>query len=196
LRLDPLSPRESLSKITLEAGMSQASSRREVLVWGARAMGAALGGALMSTADAGEPNRVDDARMRAAERIYQQWDDALGKKDLEAALRLYAPDAMIESPLVRHLLSKERGVVSGHEELRPFIEKVFQRTPPLRRRFRSGLFTDGAVVTWEYPREAPDGEQLDLVEVMELRDGLIQHHRVYWGWRSLQVLEHDEYRNG
>ena len=150
----------------------------------------------MSNANASERNGNDDARTRAAERIYQQWDDALGKKDLDAALRLYAPDATLESPLVRHLLGKEQGVARGHDELRAFIEKVFQRTPPSRRRFRSPLFTNGALVTWEYPREAPDGEQLDLVEVMELRDGLIQHHRVYWGWKSLGVLERDEYRNG
>jgi hypothetical protein len=176
--------------------MQYASSRRDVLVGGASALGATLGGALMSTANASEHTGENDARMRAAERIYQQWDDALGKKDLDAAMRLYAPDATIESPLVRHLLGKEQGVVSGHEQLRPFIAKVFERTPPSRRRFRSRLFTDGARVTWEYPREAPDGEQLDLVEVMELRDGLIQHHRVYWGWKSLQVLERNEYRNG
>jgi hypothetical protein len=34
---------------------------------------------------------------------------------------------------------------------------------------------------WEYPRDTPDGEQMAFVEVMELKGGLIQHHRVYWG---------------
>jgi hypothetical protein len=149
----------------------------------------------MSAANAGEQG-TSDASTRAAERIYQQWDEALGKKDLDGAMRLYAPDATIESPLVRHLLGVENGVVSGHENLRRFIALVFQRTPPLRRRFRRRLFTDGTLAMWEYPREAPDGEQLDHVEVMELRDGLIQHHCVYWGWRSLQVLERNEYRAG
>jgi len=28
---------------------------------------------------------------------------------------------------------------------------------------------------------------------MELKDGLIQHHRIYWGWCGLGVLEKDEY---
>jgi hypothetical protein len=32
------------------------------------------------------------------------------------------------------------------------------------------------------------------VEVMDVKDGLIQHHRVYWGWRSVKVLEDDAYR--
>jgi hypothetical protein len=31
---------------------------------------------------------------------------------------------------------------------------------------------------------------MDIVEVMEVRDGLIQHHRVYCGWYS--VILYDE----
>jgi hypothetical protein len=35
---------------------------------------------------------------------------------------------------------------------------------------------------------------MDFVEVMELNDeSLIQHHRVYWGWRGLDLLERNEY---
>jgi hypothetical protein len=65
---------------------------------------------------------------------------------------------------------------------------VFATQPALRRRYRTGFLTDGTHLTWEYPREAPEGEQMDIVEVMEIRDGLIQHHRVYWGWFALNVL--------
>jgi len=41
---------------------------------------------------------------------------------------------------------------------------------------------------WEYPRATPDEDQMGLVEVMEIRNGLIQRHRVYWGWHALNVL--------
>ncbi len=34
-----------------------------------------------------------------------------------------------------------------------------------------------------------DEPQMDIVEVMEIRDGLIQHHRVYWGWFSVNMLK-------
>jgi hypothetical protein len=51
----------------------------------------------------------------------------------------------------------------------------------------SGLPTLSLLV-WEYPREAPDGDQLDLVEVTEIADSLIQHHRIYWGWLGTQLL--------
>ena len=30
---------------------------------------------------------------------------------------------------------------------------------------------------------------MDVVEVMEVRDGLIRHHRVYWGWYSVKLYE-------
>ena len=127
------------------------------------------------------------------ERLYRLWDEALGKKDLEAALSLYADDASIESPLVRHLLGTNEGIVRGKDALRAFITKVFQTNPPQRKRFKQGVFTDGRVLTWEYPRATPDGDQMDLVEVMEIEDGLIRRHRVYWGWYALkvQVLKDD-----
>jgi SnoaL-like domain len=129
----------------------------------------------------------------AVERIYRAWDDALGRKDVDGALALYASDATIESPLVRRLVGSDEGICRGREELRRFIEMVFERTPPERRRFRGGYFTDGKTVVWEYPRSTPEGEQMDFVEVMEIADSLIVRHRVYWGWFGLRILERDAY---
>jgi hypothetical protein len=128
------------------------------------------------------------ANQQDAERIYRLWDDALGKKDLEASLSLYAQDASIESPLVQHLMKTKQGIVQGKDNLRRFITLVFQTNPPQRKRFKTGFFTDGRVVTWEYPRATPEGDQMELVEVMEIENGLIQRHRVYWGWYALNVL--------
>jgi SnoaL-like domain len=123
-----------------------------------------------------------------AERVYRDWDDALGRKDVEAAIALYAPDCVLESPLVSHLLNAERGVVEGRE-------KLFARAPPARKRHREGFFTDGRRLIWEYPRATPIGDQMDFVESMELNDeGLISSHRVYWGWFGVAVLQRDEYR--
>jgi len=126
--------------------------------------------------------------MHDTERIYRLWDEALGKKDLEASLSLYAGDASLESPLVQHLMNTKEGIVQGKERLREFIARVFQTNPPQRKRFKQGYFSDGRVITWEYPRVSPEGEQMDLVEVMEIENGLIKRHRVYWGWYALNVL--------
>jgi hypothetical protein len=95
--------------------------------------------------------------VRAAERIYREWDEALGRKDIDAAVKLYAPNAVLESPLVRHLAGSAEGIIRGRDNLRNFVEMVFARTPPLRQRHREGFFTDGKRLIWEYPRLTPEG---------------------------------------
>jgi hypothetical protein len=137
---------------------------------------------------------TDIEAIRTAERIYHEWDDALGRKDIDAAMKLYAPDVVLESPLVRHLLGGAEGIVCGRDNLRDFVKLVFASAPPLRRRHRQGFFTDGKRLMWEYPRAAPDGPQMDLVEVMDIADGLIRRHCVYWGWLGVKVLEEGGHR--
>ena len=66
-----------------------------------------------------------------------------------AAVALYAEDTRLESPLVRHLLGTERGIVEGRDKLRDFLHIVFERTPPSRRRYRTGFFTDGRRLIWD-----------------------------------------------
>jgi ketosteroid isomerase-like protein len=127
------------------------------------------------------------------EHIFTAWDDALGAKDVDAAIALYQPEATLESPLICHLLGTKQGVVRGREDLRRFVAKVFAHQPAKRRRYRAGFLTDASRVVWEYPRQSPDGEQMDIVEVMEIRDGLIAHHRVYWGWVSVGMLMSGEH---
>ena len=138
-----------------------------------------------------EPNI--DMASEQIEHIFTAWDDALGAKDVDAAIALYQPDAMLESPLVCHLVGTKQGVVRGREDLRRFVAKVFAHQPAKRRRYRAGFLTDGSRVTWEYPRQSPEGDQMDIVEVMEIRDGLIAHHRVYWGWVSVGMLMSGEH---
>jgi hypothetical protein len=38
--------------------------------------------------------------------------------------------------------------------------------------------SDGNALAWEYPRVTPKGDQVDIVEWMDLKDGLIAEHRV------------------
>jgi len=58
------------------------------------------------------------------------------------------------------------------------------------RWYRTGEWlTDGRrLLVWEYPRQAPDGDQVDLVEFMEIAGGLIAYHRVYWGWKGCRLI--------
>lgn len=141
----------------------------------------------------GAGNSGDAETAAAVERIFHRWDEALGAKDEEASLALYHEDCTLESPLVCYLLGTDDGIIRGRGALRPFVRRVFASNPPQRRRFRLGYLSDGSRLTWEYPRQALDGEQMDLVEVMEISDGLIKNHRVYWGWLSVSMLTSGEH---
>ena len=129
------------------------------------------------------------------ERMYFAWNDALARNDPAALLSLYAEDAVLESPLVPHLLKQKSGVLRGRRELKPLFDMLALRKPRVRQYHRSGYLTDGKRMIFEYPREGGKGEQMDFAEVMELNEeGLIQRHCVYWGWYGFGVLQRDEYR--
>ena len=135
----------------------------------------------------GAPRRCYGGRMDQTERIYR--DARMEANDVEGLLALYDKDAVFESPFARRLMQTEHGVVRGRDELREFFTRLAARPPVDRRHYRKGYLTDGRLLIWEYPRETPAGEQTDLVEVMEVADGLIRRHRVYWGWAGVRNLE-------
>lgn len=125
------------------------------------------------------------------ERIYTLWDKYAREVDTEGLLSLYASDARLETPVIPAILNTDTGLLQGHAELRHFFDEgARQRPNELVRWHRepNRFFFDGNRLVWEYPREAPDGDQIELVEVMDLKNGLIQHHRIYWGWFGIQGL--------
>jgi steroid delta-isomerase len=80
--------------------------------------------------------------------------------------------------------------LAGKAEIRAFFEASFRNARSgLGRWYRSGAYlTNGRQLIWEYPRETPDGDQVDLVEVIDVEGGLIAHQRVYWGWVGFKSL--------
>ena len=54
-----------------------------------------------------------------------------------------------------------------------FLNEGTRRRPnELVRWYRTGkYFITGDVLVWEYPRQTPDGEQVDILELMEIRIG-------------------------
>ncbi|KVT96410.1 polyketide cyclase [Burkholderia ubonensis] len=126
-----------------------------------------------------------------ARRIHEGWHAAVVSRDLDALMSLYAQDAVLETPLVVVALPEHgSGVLRGKAAIAEFFAAGL-RNPQNRlgRWYRTGLFfSNGRQLVWEYPRETPEGDQVDLVEVMDLRDGLISHHRVYWGWVGFTAL--------
>ena len=127
------------------------------------------------------------------ERIYQEWDDALSKLDVDRIIALYSPDMTFESPLVRHLFKTDRGVLHGRDEVKKLFQELAKTQPETRKFYRKRYFSDGRTLMWEYRRQSPAGDQQDFVEVMEIEDGLIKRHCVYWGWFGVRVLERGEH---
>ena len=124
-------------------------------------------------------------------RIHAEWHRAASTRDGAALLALYAEDAVLESPLVPAILDdKTDGVLRGKAEIARFLEKGARSRPiGLVRWHRSTTwFSAGQTLVWEYPRETPEGEQVEIVEVMDIADGLIRHHRIYWGWKGCMLL--------
>ena len=88
------------------------------------------------------------------------------------------------------LSDKTEGLLKGKAAIRPFFAVGFRKfRNVLARWYRTGtFFSNGGQLTWEYPRATPQGDQVDLVEVMDIAGGLIAHHRVHWGWVGFKTL--------
>ena len=122
--------------------------------------------------------------------IYHEWHERARARDMDALLSLYAEDAILESPLVPAILNIATGVLNGRSEIRRFLEEGIKRRPNhLVRWYRTGSYLcDGNTLVWEYPRETPDGNQLDILEFMEIKARKIHRHRIYWGWFGVNML--------
>ena len=122
--------------------------------------------------------------------IYEKWHKYAKERETRALFELYAEDAVFESPLVPILMNRDSGILRGKTEILAFLNEGTRRRPnELVRWYRTGkYFITGDVLVWEYPRQTPDGEQVDILELMEIRDGLIVNHRIYWGWFGTQML--------
>ncbi|MFO1161250.1 MAG: nuclear transport factor 2 family protein [Reyranellaceae bacterium] len=128
----------------------------------------------------------DDAR-----RIYERWHETVTKQDLAGVTALYAEHAVFESPTVLALSPDRRdGILRGRAEIEQQFARNFRAlATEFRELYRTGIFfANGRHLTWEYPRHTPTGEQVDLFESMDIENGLIVHHRVYWGWQGVQTL--------
>ena len=123
-------------------------------------------------------------------RIYRQWHDHARNRDTAALIGLYADDAVFESPLVPVIMGSDSGVLRGRPQILAFLEEGTRRRPnELVRWYRTGQYlVAGDTLVWEYPRQTPEGDQVDILELMQIHDGLISHHRIYWGWFGTQML--------
>lgn len=128
--------------------------------------------------------------MNTAEYLYHAWHDAAKSRDTDALIALYHDDAELESPLVPIIMQRTNGTLRGKAEIRAFLAEGARRRPnEWVRWYRDAhYYTGGDILIWEYPRQTPNGNQVDILELMLHRDGKIYRHRIYWGWFGTQML--------
>jgi steroid delta-isomerase len=134
---------------------------------------------------------MSDSTEAQIRRIYEEWHAGVNSRDIPRVAALYAEKATLETPAILTIYPHSSdGILRGRGEIETFFIKTLGvLSKEFRELYRSGLFlSTGKLLTWEYPRKTPAGEQLDLVESMDIEDGLIVYHRVYWGWKGFQAL--------
>lgn len=128
--------------------------------------------------------------MNDFERIYNDWHEFAKNRDTARLIALYDDNAVFENPLVPLIMQRQSGILCGKADILAFLEEGTRRRPnELVRWYRNGThFTTEDTLVWEYPRETPDGDQMDILELMQIAGGKIVHHRIYWGWFGTQML--------
>lgn len=125
-----------------------------------------------------------------ARTVFERWHRYARERRVDELAALYVEDATLESPLVPRILDVPSGRLEGRERIREFFAEGTRLRPnSLVRWYRTDRYLfDGTTLVWEYPRRAPDGEQVDIVEVLDLDGDRVRDHRIYWGWFGTELL--------
>ena len=103
------------------------------------------------------------------------WLKAWSDKDVATLLDFYAEDTV-------YMDSQVPQGARGHAELRPYLERLFAATPPMRYDPDETWAIEGGYVgRWICTIELPDGKQSFLrgFDLVLLRDGKIALNEVY-----------------
>ncbi len=122
--------------------------------------------------------------------IYENWHFFAKNRQTEKLIELYDEDATFESPLVTRIRNSKSGILKGKKEILKFLEEGTKRRPnELVRWYRNDeYYIHNDMLIWEYPRETPEGDQVDILELMKIKNGKIVNHRIYWGWFGTEML--------
>lgn len=112
--------------------------------------------------------------------IALKWFDAFNTHHLENLLALYHDEAEHYSPKLKIRLPETKGLIKGKDALRTWWQDAFDRLPSLRYEVKK-LTADEEQVFMEYIRRVNDEPDLNVGEVLEIKNGLIIYSRVYHG---------------
>ena len=116
----------------------------------------------------------------ASEEIARRWLKAFNAHDLEALLTLYDDRAEHFSPKLKLRKPETNGLIRGKAALREWWQDAFHRLPALTYKEIS-LTANESRVFMEYTRIVPGEENMNVAEVLEIKNGKIIASRVYHG---------------
>ena len=112
--------------------------------------------------------------------IALKWFEAFNEHNLEKLLLLYAEDAEHFSPKLKIRQPETKGLIKGKAALRIWWKDSFERLPTLNYEVKK-LTADDDQVFMEYTRHVKGEEDLQVGEVLEIKNGVIVFSRVYHG---------------
>ncbi|MCC6181697.1 MAG: nuclear transport factor 2 family protein [Bacteroidia bacterium] len=112
--------------------------------------------------------------------IALKWFEAFNEHNLEKLLSLYNDNAQHYSPKLKIRKPETKGLIKGKAALREWWQDAFDRLPTLRYELIK-LTIDEEQVFMEYIRHVNNDEDLNVGEVLQIKDGLIVFSRVYHG---------------
>lgn len=112
--------------------------------------------------------------------IAKLWFKAFNDQDLENLLDLYDDNAEHFSPKLKVRQPETKGLIQGKQALRKWWQDCFQRLPSLKYQIKK-LTADSEQVFMEYTRQVEGEEDMEIGEVLEIKNGKIVFSRVYHG---------------
>ncbi|RZJ69412.1 MAG: nuclear transport factor 2 family protein [Flavobacterium sp.] len=117
---------------------------------------------------------------RKIEQIAMRWFEAFNTKELDKLLSLYDDNAQHFSPKLKIHKPETNGLVKGTGALRDWWQDAFDRLPTLHYKVKT-LTANEYRVFMEYTRTVQGEADMEIAEVLEVKDGKIVFSRVYHG---------------
>lgn len=112
--------------------------------------------------------------------IAKKWLAAFNEHNLEMLLSLYDENAEHFSPKLKLRNPESKGKIIGKDALKNWWKEAFERIPELAY-FENTITASDDRVFMECTRVVPGEENLNVAEVLEIKNGLIVASRVYHG---------------
>ena len=114
------------------------------------------------------------------ENIANQWLAAFNAHNIVSLLELYDETACHFSPKLKLQHPETQGLITGKPALQQWWQEAFKRLPMLKYTLTS-LTANDKRVFMQYIRSVPSEDDMEVAEVLEIKDGKIIFSKVYHG---------------